>query len=73
MTLSPKDSFELIDLLKKIVGDVCHCDTDIEKESGDGPEVSVFGMKNFYDDPIWGDEICDHCQARFLIKRLLND
>jgi len=57
---------QLLDLAIEAAGNVCHCDTEIEKETGMGPSEN--NAKNSYGEPVWRDEVCVFCRIRMFPK-----
>lgn len=67
---------DTIELLKEVVGLsgdgylnlMCSCDTEVDKETGDYPPDS--NLKNYYDEPVWRNEICLHCRIKTHLEKL---
>ena len=47
---------------------VCHCDTEIDRETGADPSESHYKVVNFYGEHIWGEKECVYCRMRRLFK-----
>lgn len=61
---------EELNKLENLVSSIyfCHCDTSLEKETGDLPPDT--NNKNWYGESVWANEICNICQLKFLTQQL---